>query len=67
MYEELTKLAIALLIGSLLGLEREYHNKPAGFRTIALICVGARVSCELDGIKKEHQARQIKYSRTRFN
>lgn len=41
MYDELTKLAIALLIGSLLGLEREYHNKPAGFRTIALICVGA--------------------------
>ena len=41
MYDELTKLAVALLIGSLLGLEREYHNKPAGFRTIALICVGA--------------------------
>jgi putative Mg2+ transporter-C (MgtC) family protein len=39
--EELTKIGISLLIGSLLGLEREYQNKPAGFRTIALICVGA--------------------------
>ena len=39
--DELTKISISLLIGSLLGLEREYQNKPAGFRTIALICVGA--------------------------
>lgn len=43
MSEELIKLAISLLIGSLLGLEREYNNKPAGFRTIALICVGAAI------------------------
>lgn len=39
--EELTKVSISLLIGSLLGLEREYRCRPAGFRTIALICVGA--------------------------
>jgi putative Mg2+ transporter-C (MgtC) family protein len=39
--DELTKIGISLLIGSILGLEREYQNKPAGFRTIALICVGA--------------------------
>jgi putative Mg2+ transporter-C (MgtC) family protein len=39
--DELIKIGISLLIGSLLGLEREYQNKPAGFRTIALICVGA--------------------------
>ena len=39
--EELTKIAISMLIGSILGLEREFQNKPAGFRTIALICVGA--------------------------
>ncbi len=39
--DELTKISISLVIGSLLGFEREYQNKPAGFRTIALICVGA--------------------------
>ena len=43
MNDELIKLGISLLIGSLLGLEREYHNKPAGFRTIALICVGSAI------------------------
>lgn len=39
--DEIIKIGISLLIGSILGLERAYHNKPAGFRTIALICVGA--------------------------
>lgn len=39
--DEVTKIGLSLLLGSLLGLEREYQNKPAGFRTIALICVGA--------------------------
>jgi putative Mg2+ transporter-C (MgtC) family protein len=41
--QELTKIGISLLLGSLVGLEREYRNKPAGFRTLALICVGATV------------------------
>ena len=27
--------------GALLGVEREYHSKPAGFRTMILICVGS--------------------------
>lgn len=39
--DEIIKIGLSLLVGSLLGLEREYRNKPAGFRTIALICVGA--------------------------
>ncbi len=64
MNEELLKLAISLLIGSLLGLEREYHNKPAGFRTIALICVGATIftilSMELgNGISQDRIASNI--------
>jgi putative Mg2+ transporter-C (MgtC) family protein len=33
----------ALLLGGLIGLERELGDKPAGFRTIILICVGACV------------------------
>jgi putative Mg2+ transporter-C (MgtC) family protein len=38
---DLLKLAVAMLIGSAIGLEREVHNKSAGLRTIILICVGA--------------------------
>jgi len=38
---ELISLLHALAIGSLLGLEREYRQKPAGFRTIALITIAS--------------------------
>lgn len=34
-------LLVALLIGALIGAEREYRSKAAGFRTLILICVGA--------------------------
>jgi putative Mg2+ transporter-C (MgtC) family protein len=44
-YEEiqdvLTKLIISLVIGLIIGAEREYRNKSAGLRTIMLICLGA--------------------------
>jgi putative Mg2+ transporter-C (MgtC) family protein len=33
------RLVIALLIGGLIGLERSYHGRPAGFRTHALVCL----------------------------
>ena len=39
--DELIKMGISIFLGGLLGLEREYQNKPAGFRTLALICIGA--------------------------
>jgi putative Mg2+ transporter-C (MgtC) family protein len=39
--EILTKLIISLVIGIIIGTEREYRNKSAGFRTIILICMGA--------------------------
>lgn len=37
----LVKLALSIIIGGLLGAEREYRSKSAGFRTLTLICVGA--------------------------
>jgi putative Mg2+ transporter-C (MgtC) family protein len=37
----LLKMALAIFIGGLLGAEREYRSKSAGFRTLTLICVGA--------------------------
>lgn len=40
---ELLKIGISVIAGCLLGLEREIRGKSAGFRTIALICLGATV------------------------
>lgn len=39
--EDLIKLLLAVLIGSIIGFERELHSKAAGLRTITLITVGA--------------------------
>jgi MgtC family len=35
------RLIAALLIGGLIGLERSYHGRPAGFRTHVLVCLSA--------------------------
>ena len=35
------KVFLALVLGGALGLERQYHDKPAGFATNCLICLGA--------------------------
>lgn len=40
---DLISIGISILSGSLVGIEREYRNKSAGFRTIVLICLGATV------------------------
>ena len=37
----IAKLLIAVLIGGIIGAEREYHNKSAGLRTLMLICLGS--------------------------
>ena len=33
------RLVGSLLIGGLIGLERSYHGRPAGFRTHSLVCL----------------------------
>lgn len=50
------KLALAMLCGGILGMERGKKNRPAGFRTYMLVCVGATLvmltnqyMCELYG------------------
>ncbi len=35
------KICLAILVGGLIGAEREFRDKAAGFRTIIFICVGA--------------------------
>jgi putative Mg2+ transporter-C (MgtC) family protein len=41
--DEFLKLGLALVVGCILGIEREIRGKSAGFRTLALICFGATV------------------------
>ena len=42
LYADLTlRLVAALIVGALIGLERTYHSRPAGFRTYALVCLGS--------------------------
>lgn len=38
-----TKLLVALFIGAIIGAEREYKSKAAGFRTVILITVGSTI------------------------
>lgn len=35
------KVFLSMLFGGILGMEREYHDKPAGYATNCLICLGA--------------------------
>ena len=41
LYDFLPKIILSIFCGSLIGLERELKEKPAGMRTYMLICVGA--------------------------
>ncbi|MFA9397271.1 MAG: MgtC/SapB family protein [Clostridiaceae bacterium] len=41
--EVVLRLLLAVVIGGIVGYEREYKNRPAGFRTHILVCVGAAV------------------------
>jgi len=41
--DDLVRIAIAILCGGILGIERQYKNKTAGFRTIILICLGSAI------------------------
>jgi len=40
-WEDLLRLFLAMLLGGLIGIEREVTNSPAGFRTHTLVCMGA--------------------------
>ena len=49
-FEEAGQVFAAFAIGAIIGLEREFRSKPAGFRTMILICVG---SCLYTILSKE--------------
>jgi len=43
-YEIIFKLTLACILGGLIGLERESLNRPAGFRTYTLVCMGSALA-----------------------
>ena len=40
---EIKQILLAAILGALIGIEREYRNKSAGFRTVSLITVGSSI------------------------
>lgn len=48
--EILLKLLLAVALGGLIGLEREASQKPAGFRTNILVCIGSSMMMTLAGL-----------------
>jgi len=50
MFEIVLKLVLAIALGGLIGLEREASQKPAGFRTNILVCVGSALMMILSGL-----------------
>ncbi|MGK0466919.1 MgtC/SapB family protein [Clostridium sp.] len=43
-YEVVIRLVLAVIVGGLIGYERESKNRPAGFRTHILVCLGAAIT-----------------------
>ncbi len=56
-YEIVFKLTLACILGGIIGLERESLNRPAGFRTYTLVCVGSALAMviSLDMYYQYHQ------------
>lgn len=41
--DALIRLLVAFSLGAIIGFERQYHDKPAGFTTNTLICLGSAI------------------------
>lgn len=41
--DDLIRVILSIICGSVIGFEREYRNKSAGFRTLILICLGSTI------------------------
>lgn len=43
LFEITVRLFLSLIMGGMIGMEREYRNQPAGLRTHILVCIGSTV------------------------
>ncbi|MGZ3883501.1 MAG: MgtC/SapB family protein [Bacteroidia bacterium] len=48
--QDIIKLLVALVVGAIIGAEREYKTKAAGFRTVILIMLGSTLFTIISGI-----------------
>lgn len=44
LYDVIVRLSLAVILGGIIGIEREYKRRPAGLRTHMLICLGAAMT-----------------------
>jgi putative Mg2+ transporter-C (MgtC) family protein len=58
-WDALLRIALALLLGSLIGIEREIRDKAAGFRTIMLVTSGSASFVALGLLLLEQYPRDI--------
>lgn len=49
-WEHVLRLAFAVVIGCVIGIEREWKNRPAGMRTHVLVCVGAAMVAIMESL-----------------
>ena len=47
------RLILALILGALLGIERERKQRPAGLRTYTLVCLGSALAAVTNGYIKD--------------
>jgi putative Mg2+ transporter-C (MgtC) family protein len=47
LWELVGRLALAVVLGAAVGFDREVHNKPAGFRTHAMVGLGSALMCAI--------------------
>src|SRR5688572_27174223 len=59
----LLRLLLVIIVGGLIGAEREYRSKSAGFRTMILICLGSFLfttfSIQIGGLETDRIASNI--------
>ncbi len=49
-WEIIGRIALAAVLGGIIGLEREYRGYPAGVRTMALVCMGSALFSDNTGL-----------------
>ena len=50
LWEQGLRLLLAVIIGCVIGIERERKNRPAGMRTHVLVCVGASIIAIMENL-----------------
>ncbi len=49
-WEIVGRIALAALLGAIIGIEREYRGYPAGVRTMALVCMGSAIFADMSRV-----------------